>query len=182
MKEVWKQIDWAPNYEVSDQGRVRSLDHSVSVCPNTGSKRRSAHSRQRKGKVLKPSLIRYARVVIDGKNVSVHRLVAAAFIGPCPEGLIVCHGIGGSFDNSVENLSYGTPSKNNGADRRRDGTLPIGSKSHLTKLTEEQVIKIKRRSAQGESRASISRDFSVTPEAISAIALGRTWAWLEVPA
>lgn len=182
MKEVWKAIDWAPNYEVSDQGSVRSLDRLVSVCPNTGNKKRSAHNKLRKGKVLKPSAIRYARVVICGKNCSVHRLVAEAFLGPCPEGHIVCHGNGGPFDNTLGNLSYGTPAKNNGEDRRRDGTLPLGSKCKASKLTESQVIEIKQRSRQGQSRASIARDFFVTPEAISAIALGRTWAWLEVPA
>lgn len=51
----------------------------------------------------------------------VHRLVAEAWIGPCPNGQEVCHGEGGQLDNSVSNLRYGTRS-DNGLDKRRDGT------------------------------------------------------------
>ncbi|KKL71721.1 hypothetical protein LCGC14_2092100 [marine sediment metagenome] len=40
--------------------------------------------------------------------VYVHRLVAAAFIGPCPIGQQVCHGPAGELDNSVSNLYHGS--------------------------------------------------------------------------
>ena len=179
--ETWKPILWAPDYEVSDLGRVRSLDREVPVIANTSDiKKRSAHTQSRRGKLLRPGLGRYASVCVAGRQCLVHRLVAEAFLGPCPEGHIVCHGPGGPLDNRLENISYGTHSKNLGEDRRRDGTLPRGSRSGKAKLTEEQVIEIKRRTAAGESRASISRSFGVNPETISHIATGRSWAWLEV--
>jgi hypothetical protein len=143
-------------------------------------KKHPAHTKTRKGKVLSPGVGRYASVNVSGKQVMVHRLVAEAFIGPCPDGHIVCHGPGGPLDNRLENISYGTYSKNTGEDRRRDGTIPCGSRSGVAKLNEEQVLEIKRRTAAGESRASISRLFGVRPETISHIATGRTWSWLEV--
>jgi hypothetical protein len=181
MTETWKPVVWAPGYEVSDQGRVRSLDREVAVAANNSDiKKRSAHTKVRKGKVLSPGLWRYASVTVAGKQAMVHRLVAEAFLGPCPEGHVVCHGPGGPLDNRLENISYGTHSKNTGDDRRRDGTIPRGERCARSKLTEEQVIEAKRRTAAGESRASISRSFGVTPETISCIATGRTWAWLEV--
>lgn len=180
MAEEWKKIPWAPGYEVSSFGHVRSLDRVVPVLANTGSKKRSAHASLRKGKILRPSIGRYAQVNVNGKQCSVHRLVAEAFLGPCPDGHIVRHGSGGALDNSVSNLSYGTPSQNNGADRLRDGTMPRGSKSGASKLTEAQVMEIKRRLQEGETRASLAREFSVRPENISHIALGRSWGWLEV--
>jgi hypothetical protein len=86
------------------------------------------------------------------------------------------------LDNRLENLSYGTPAQNNGADRLRDGTLPRGERSGSSKLTEAQVVAIKSRSAAGESRAALGREFGVRPESISHIALGRSWGWLEVAA
>ena len=33
-------------------------------------------------------------------------LVAASFLGPCPEGMELRHGPGGTTDNSLQNLSY----------------------------------------------------------------------------
>lgn len=181
MSEIWKPITWAPGYEVSDQGRVRSLDREVAVATNASDiKKRPAHTRIRKGQLLRPGIGRYASVAINKRTVLVHRLVAEAFLGPCPDGHIVCHGPGGPLDNRLENISYGTYSKNTGEDRRRDGTIPRGSRSGVAKLNEEQVLEIKRRTAAGESRASLARAFGVRPENISHIALGRNWSWLEV--
>ena len=48
----------------------------------------------------------------EQKTHRVHRLIMAAFRGPCPEGQIVCHGEGGSLDNRLENLKYDTQSEN----------------------------------------------------------------------
>jgi hypothetical protein len=179
-QETWRPIPWAPGYEVSDMGRVRSLDREVAVTANKGETRgRSAHVCQRKGRVLRLGIGRYASAVVAGRCCLVHRLVAEAFIGPCPEGHIVRHGPGGPLDNRLENLSYGTPAQNNGADRLRDGTLPRGARSGSSRLTELQVVAIKRRSAAGESRASLGREFGVTSASISQIALGRSWGWLQ---
>jgi hypothetical protein len=181
--ETWRPISWAPNYEVSDLGRVRSLDREVGVIANDSEiKQRPAHCKRLKGRVLRPGIGRYASANVAGKQVLVHRLVAEAFLGPCPEGHIVRHGPGGPLDNRLCNLSYGTPSDNNGADRLRDGTLPRGTRNGSARLTEEQVVEIKRRLLAGESRASLGREFGVRAENISHIATGRNWAWLEVPA
>lgn len=42
----------------------------------------------------------------------VHRLVAEAFIGPCPGGQEVCHRDGDPENNSPDNLYYGSRSEN----------------------------------------------------------------------
>lgn len=65
-----------------------------------------------KGKILQPTLVDGHLTVDlqkDGVNetVPVHELVAAAFLGPCPEGMVVCHRNGNKLDNSVSNLCYG---------------------------------------------------------------------------
>jgi hypothetical protein len=183
MTEVWKPIPSAPGYEASNMGRVRSLDRVVPVAAtNSDIMQRSAHTKRRKGRVLSFAINRYVNARVAGRTRLVHRLVAEAFIGPCPEGHIVCHGPGGALDNRLENISYGTHSKNCGEDKRRDGTVSRGERNGSSRLIEAQVIEVKRRTLAGESRASISRSFGVTPEAISNIATGHTWGWLEVTA
>ena len=163
-------------------GRVRSLDRVIEVKAGANAEQKPAHLRRRKGRLLSVNTCRYANVTINRKTVFVHHLVAEVFIGPRPFGLIVCHGPNGRLDNRLENISYGTHSKNLGEDKRRDGTMARqrGERCGTSKLTEEQVIEIKRRSLAGESRASLGHEFGVRAENISHIALGRSWGWLEV--
>ncbi len=120
MRECWKWvIDWKGFYQVSNAGRVRSVDRVVRHWRGGPSKR--------KGKilVLSPNKWGYLKVDLSSESVlwpkHIHQLVAEAWIGPCPKGKEVCHGKKGILDNSLSNLSYGTKSEN-GLDRRRDGT------------------------------------------------------------
>lgn len=89
----------------------------------------------------------------EGQSRLVHHLVAEAFIGPRPDGMEVCHGPRKSEDGSVcdrvDNLSYGTRSKNAGEDRRRDGTLIAGESHPFARLTDEGVREIRRLHAVG---------------------------------
>ena len=117
MTEEWQNVPgYEGMYQVSDLGRVRSLD------------RVDTSGKRRRGKAMSPSVQaggRYFEVHLSKGNRSrtwaVHQLVARAFFGPRPEGHEVCHGPKGSFDNSTTNLRYGS-SKDNGQDMIRDGT------------------------------------------------------------
>ena len=119
--ERWKDVvGYEGFYQVSDLGRVRSVDRVVRH-PKGGPSLRKG---QIKSQVLTS---RYGHLGVHlskngvGRSVHVHRLVAAAFLGPCPEGQQVRHGPNGVTDNSVSNLCYGTRSQD-GLDKRRDGT------------------------------------------------------------
>ena len=60
---------------------------------------------------------------VDGRpkyHAYVHTLVAAAFIGPRPEGLMVCHQDDKKKNNKSENLYYGTQVQNS-QDALRNG-------------------------------------------------------------
>lgn len=120
MKEEWRDIaGYEKYYQVSDLGRVRSLDRVVPHS-NGGPKRR-------KGRVLRSSSSSgpYQTVTLSveakHKQCTVHRLVAIAFLGPCPSGHQVRHGPNGKLDNRLSNLAYGTQSQNS-LDKYRDGT------------------------------------------------------------
>lgn len=58
-----------------------------------------------------------------------HVLVAAAWLGPRPDGLVIRHLDGNSRNNDVRNLAYGTPAENV-RDTVRHGTHPEASKTH----------------------------------------------------
>ena len=109
--EQWRAIPGTDGfYEASTHGRVRSVDRVVTKSDN--------RDYRLKGRVLKPHTMTsgHLRVNIKIRGVAfeplVHRLVMLAFVGPCPEGMEVCHGDGDPSNNYPSNLRYGTRSDN----------------------------------------------------------------------
>lgn len=105
--EQWLPVHGTPGYEASSLGRVRSLDRTLV-------NRLGVRSRRR-GRVLSLSeggSTPYLHVRVGGVMRSVHVLVAEAFHGPRPQGLVACHNNGAQTDNRSLNLRWGTPSDN----------------------------------------------------------------------
>jgi hypothetical protein len=90
--------------------------------------------------------------------------------------MICCHGPNGVLDNSVGNLCWGTPSKNSGEDKLRDGTDNRGTKHAMARLTEWQVIAIL---ADSRPYQKIADNYGVSKPTITAIKTGRNWGWLS---
>ena len=114
MCEIWRDVvGYKGIYQISNLGGIRSLD------------RISCIGRKLKGRTLKSGLASNDYLCVSLSNVKVktrtiHQLVCESFIGPCPEGMEVCHGPNGKLDNSLANLRYGTRSEN-AQDRFRYG-------------------------------------------------------------
>lgn len=111
--EEWRAIEGFDGYyEVSDRGRVRSVER---VVERPGSSRGGLTVPERLLK-LNVTPKGYFRVQLskDGKpsNRLVHCLVAEAFIGPKPEGEQVNHKDGLKSNNQLSNLEYMTPAEN----------------------------------------------------------------------
>lgn len=121
--------EWRPvvglegSYEVSNRGKVRSLDRVIE--DRRGVRRRVS------GRTLKPGTNQgYFCVSLAGHTRSVHQLVLEAFVGPYPSKTHeVCHNNGDKTDNRLENLRYGTRSENT-LDMVRHGMHPMARKTH----------------------------------------------------
>ena len=167
--EIWKDIPgFEGDYQVSSEGRVRSLDRIVH-CKNGAAKKYKGRML-----VLKPNVGGYLSLRLGrGNPVMVHQLVALVFIGPAPPGLQACHNSGDKNDNTKGNIRYDTP-KNNQADRKAHGTELYGSRMPQAKLHEDQVREIKRMLGTTSQRA-IGELYGVCTGTIGAIARGICW-------
>lgn len=122
--ETWLPIPgYEGAYEVSNQGRVRSLD------------RLDAGGRRRTGKLR--SLTRQPsghftvalRVNRVRQTFLVHHLVLLAFIGPRPDGMEGCHWDDNPANNHLANLRWDTRSANV-RDSVRNGTHHMARVTH----------------------------------------------------
>ncbi len=141
---------------------------------NNGDWRRVAESRLRKGYLA-------VSITVDGRRGSflIHSLIAEAFVGPRPKEMQVRHGPKGVSCNLPSNLSYGTASENN-RDKRRDGTAQFGERGTAAKLTDRDVIQIRKLhdewgvSAWSASRR-LSKVFNVSMDTIFRVIVRKTW-------
>lgn len=146
MTVAYKDIPGFPGYRVGDDGSVWTCKKFVGLGIGGGRGLKIELSPE-----YRPMRIatahngyQYVHLRVDGKkkSLSVHGLVALAFIGCCPAGKEVAHENGCKTDNRSTNLSYKTRSENH-ADKHRHGTDLCGEKSQNAKLTVEQVRQIR---------------------------------------
>lgn len=163
-------------YEVSDWGRVKSLDKIVPTFFG---------SRLVRGRLLIQSPSQYGHPQVslyrNGESITakVHRVVGEAFLGPLPVGEETRHGPGGRQDNRLSNLSYGTTAENAG-DRLRDGTHREGEVISWAKLTDDIVRECRTRYAAGVSSCRLlAAEFGVSPATMHKALTGRNWRHVD---
>lgn len=116
----------------------------------------------------------HARVMLyrDGSETErhlIHRLVLAAFDKPQPNSVQACHIDGDASNNALWNLRWGTQSEN-WDDSKRHGT-----RRRYSKLTDEQVVELRRLGAEGISGAELGRRFGVSDTQARNILTGKQW-------
>lgn len=159
MTEEWRPI---PGYEgwysVSNTGRVRK-DRVQRMGKPAGYIVATSHDRAG-----------YVRAKLGAKRRYVHRLVAAAFVGPCPPGQEVNHIDNDKANNGSDNLEYTTRSGN---------MIHIvntkGSSCWARKLDDQKVREIRALVASGVSQSEAGRRFGVGSSNINAIVHRKQW-------
>ena len=176
MEEIWKDIPGFPSYQVSNIGRVRSVGQWVEIRMPNGQTRDQYYPprilaqrpNMKKGGHLTVHL--GSRKLGNRKPHYVHVLVAEAFIGPRPDGMLVCHNDSNPLNNCVENLRYDTKAGN------AYDMLRLGNHRNQ-KLMEKDVADIREQLRAGRSPKDIASDYGMTPEMIRNIRRGAAWAW-----
>lgn len=109
MEEIWKEVlGYEGLYEVSNLGRVRSVDRYV----NSGGVMNENRLSLKKGRILNcsPTKRGYTRVSLSKESktqqIMIHRLVAIAFLDPVEGKLNVNHINGIKEDNRACNLEF----------------------------------------------------------------------------
>lgn len=169
MTEVWKPVVGHPGYEVSDLGRVRSLDRWCTQRGRGGKLFRF----WKPGRVLSGRQRGYQQVEISGRTFGVHALVLEAFVGPRPPGQVCRHLNGDRRDARLSNLAYGTHEENC-ADDERNGTRVRGRRHGLARLTDEQVREA-RSLWPSVSQPQLASRYGVTQGTIWRAINRRTW-------
>lgn len=111
MTEVWRDLPEMPDYQVSDLGRIRSIDRQIEMKSRWG----GMCAKLQRGRVLTPfraGNYLAIRPQMGGKTYYVHRLVASTFLITSPERVEVNHKDGDKANNRADNLEWCTPSEN----------------------------------------------------------------------
>ena len=169
----WRSVDGWP-YEVSDNGRVRSV---------------------RSGRLVRPTLNHngYEKVMFSvakaRKTFRIHRLLAAAWLGPIPDGMHVNHKDGNKRNNVLDNLEIVSSADNerhavenglkasgsrNGVNTK-PGNVARGARAGLAKLSEAEVLAIRELRRTGATLRSIASQFDVDQSLISQICSRKIW-------
>ncbi len=160
---VWKPVPDFPNYLVSNDGRVLSVQRGY-------------------GWILSPIRHRnghlYVFLYCDRRMYKkyVHDLVLSAWCREPMDGEEGRHLNGNPEDNHLENLAWGTR-QDNANDRVRHGRSPRGERSPMHKLTEKQVLEIRQRIGS-ETTRRLAKEYGVSHTCIERAGNGINWGYL----
>lgn len=113
----------------------------------------------------------HGQMFIDGGLSGAHRASWILFVGPIPEGLCVCHKCDVYSCVNPSHLFLGTQ-KDNMDDMARKGRSAKGENSHVSKLTERDIISIR-----NDTRTCrvIGADYGISCGHVSLIKTRKSW-------
>lgn len=116
----------------------------------------------------------YGSLSTDRGIEKAHRLSWRLHFGGIPKNMCVCHKCDNPSCVNPQHLFLGT-NLDNVADRTNKDRGVRGSSCHTSKLTDVQIIEIRRRYANGEKQITLAKEFGVVKQAISAIITRSVW-------
>lgn len=191
-------------YEVSDQGNIRRAVPGIATFVGRPVRPTQGATGYDQCALANPDGCDPVTGRRRHRKLYVHRIVAEAFLGPCPEGHIVNHKDKNKRNNALSNLEYVTYRENarhslrHGPrfrgpckpkeppkgpqvgdahwSRRRPDRVARGERMGGSKLTEDQVVAMRRRRRDGERLQALADEFSISIAQASRICRGTRWA------
>ena len=108
------------------------------------------------------------------RHMKAHRYSYLMHYGDLPKNMLVCHKCDNPKCTNPEHLFLGTY-KINATDAKNKKRTTFGSKNPMSKLTEEQVIEIKKMLLLEIPGTKIAKKFNVSQISISNIKLNKAW-------
>lgn len=175
LKEIFIPVkDFEGYYEVSNFGNVRSLER---IIRNKNGKELKVRSR-----ILIPRKHRNGYTLVNLcknniiKNCTIHKIVCQSFLGDRPNLIEINHKDGNKKNNILDNLEYVTRSDNSRHAYRLGLKFTKGSKCSAAKLTEEDVIEIRRSYLSREyNQVQLGKKYGVKANTICNIINRRYW-------
>ncbi len=117
----------------------------------------------------------YGRMNIDGEATYMHRYSYELHRGPIQDGMFVCHQCDNPSCVNPAHLFLGAPVENT-ADMLGKHRHGHGARLPQAKLTDVQVIEIRRRYAQGSvTQEELAQEFGLTRAGVASITQRKTW-------
>lgn len=134
-QEIWNPVIGYDGYIVSNLGRVENMKHRRILVPTLN---RSGY--------WTVGLYRPGKGKAFGDTLALHRLVALAFLGPCPEGYEVHHKDDDRTNAHIDNLEYVTREENvrHMWESRRAGKRPVIKRNKDVKVKEDGMARLQR--------------------------------------
>ena len=170
---IWKSAVGFPAFEVSEYGDLR----------------RASTGRVIRGFIDPDGYLRYSLRDATGRKHSVgaHQIVLRTFVGPAPSAdHQVAHSDGSRVHCHFSNLRWATALENQ-RDRHAHGTSAAGERNPRAKITEADVLVIRREyraikePKSGRRVDELDRRYGLSRSAIIRIASGAAWPHVPMP-
>lgn len=170
-----RSIDGFVGYAVSSVGDVWTCKSRN----GRGLTRRWRKLKAQKGRsgYTRVKLSNFSRINVRYANIC--HIVLETFRGPRPDGMVCRHLDDNKRNSRLDNLCWGTCSENS-KDCVRNGHNPVvrsgkDSWRGSAKLTAQQVLDVRQKSANGHSFVELAKIYGVKASAISSIVTGKSW-------
>ena len=120
----------------------------------------------------------YGTIFHEGKTQKAHRMLYEAHKGAIPKGMLVCHKCDEPSCVNPDHLFIGSQ-KENMEDCVAKGRIAKGSRQGNAKLTEDQVIEIRRMFAEGAKLREVAKLYNMSTQNASDIKTRNSWRWLK---
>jgi hypothetical protein len=150
----WRIIPFAPNYNVSEYGHIAKDGEFMRPFTNQNGYKVAQFSINRKR-----------------LRMGIHKVVALAFLGDCPDGFQVAHNDGDQLNNHYTNLRYATP-KENCADKKKHDTNWI---RHRRAMSSETAMLALEMAANKIPRRKIATQLGLNVGTVNGIVYGRSY-------